>query len=408
MSDSLNESANTSANASADESVIDLDRQGEGFVSDPYPFYSGLRARGPVHRVRSAELGEQWLIVGHEEARAALADPRLSKDPAKAGAPSSDDAVARHLLTMDPPDHTRLRALVEREFTAARAEEMRAGVQRIADELLDAMLPAGRGDLVDAFALPLPAVVICELLGVPAADRDRFRAWTASMTAPDSESAMATAFAELGAYIAELVAEKGRAPGDDLISALLDPPAEQDDRLTPGELISLVFLLILAGFETTAHLISNAVRTLLLNPGQLAELRADFSLLDNAVDEVMRYEGPVEATTFRVAVEAIEVGPVTIEAGSLVKISLPAVNRDERRFADPDRFDIHRPAGGHLSFGHGIHHCLGAPLARLEARIALRSLLERAPGLALDGDPEKHEWIPGLLVRGVRSLPVTF
>jgi cytochrome P450 len=396
MSDSLNESA------------TDLDRQGAAFASDPYPLYSGLRAQGPVHRVRSAELGEQWLIVGHQEARAALEDPRLSKDPDNAGPPSTGDAFPRHMLIMDPPDHTRLRVLVEREFTAVRVEEMRAGIQRITDELLDAMLPAGRADLVDAFATPLPAVVICDLLGVPAADRAAFRAWTASVTAPDSESAMAMAFAELGAYLGELVAQKGRDPGDDLISVLLNPPAEQDDRLAPGELVSLASLLIFSGLETTAHLISNAVRTLLLNPAQLAELRADFTLLDNAVEEALRYEGPVETTSFRVAVAPIDIGPVTIETGSLVKVCLPAANRDERRFTDPDRFDIHRPAGGHLSFGHGIHHCLGAPLARLEARIAIRSLLARAPGLALDGDPEKLEWIPGLMIRGVRGFPVTF
>ncbi|WP_405776893.1 cytochrome P450 [Streptomyces sp. NBC_01538] len=386
----------------------DLDRQGETFVSDPHPFYAGLRARGPVHRVRSAELGEQWLIVGYEEARAALEDPRLSKDPANAGPSITDAAAPPQLLTMDPPDHTRLRALVEREFTAARAEMMRAGIQRITDELLDAMLPDGRADLMDRFALPLPAIVICELLGVPEGDRDTFRAWAASVTAPDHESAMGVAFAELGAYLVELVAEKGRAPGDDLISVLLNPPADQDDRLDPGELISMVFLLILSGFETTAHLIGNAVRTLLLHPGQLAELRADFSLLDNAVEEVLRYEGPVEATTFRVAVAPIGIGPVTIEAGSLVKVALPSVHRDERRFSDPDRFDIHRPAAGHLAFGRGVHHCLGAPLARLEARIAVRSLLERAPGLALDCDPAKLDWIPGLLIRGTRSLPVVF
>jgi cytochrome P450 len=390
------------------ETVLDLDAYGKSFVVDPCPVYAELREQGPVHRIRTAELGEQWLVVGYEQARALLDDPRLSKDPRKAGLPEVGGAMARNMLTVDPPDHTRLRTLVEREFTPDRAEEMRAGVQRITDELLDELLVGGRAELLSAFALPLPATVLGDLLGVQVADRERFRAWTTRVTAPADEAEMVTAFTELGAYVAGLIEEKGRTPGGDLVSTLLRSPTQDGDPLTAEELAALVFLLILGGFEPTAQLVATTVRCLLTHPEQLGLLRSDPSLLDGAIEEAMRYEGPMETTTFRFALAPVEVGPVTIAAGDLVKISLLSANRDGKQFPDPDRFDIRRAQPAHLALGHGVHHCLGAPLARLTARIALRSLLERAPGLALDTDPADLDWIPGLLVRGVRALPVTF
>jgi len=390
------------------DTVLDLDSYGRSFVVDPYPVYAELRRQGPVHRIRTAELGEQWLIVRYKEARALLNDPRLSKDPRKGGLPDVDDRTARNMLNTDQPEHTRLRSLVQREFTPRRAQEMRAGIQRITDELLDAMLVGGRADLLQAFALPLPATVIGDLLGAPVADREAFRAWTMRVTAPADEADMVEAFTELGTYIVGLIEEKGRTPGGDLVSALLASSAPDGDRLTAEELASLVFLLIIGGFETTAQLITTAVRSLLTHPDQLKLLRSDHSLLDGAIEEAMRYEAPLETSTFRVAVAPVEVGSVTIAAGDLVKISLLSANRDEKQFLDPNRFDIQRAQPGHLALGHGVHHCLGAPLARLEARIALRSLLDRAPDLALDADPEDLDWVPGLLIRGVRGLPVTF
>ncbi|MFI1167660.1 cytochrome P450 [Streptomyces sp. NPDC020801] len=388
--------------------VIDLGEYGEEFRADPHPVYAELRALGPVHRVRlpSPEAYDTWLVVGYEEARAALADPRLAKDFGRVGETFLEERViGKHLLVTDPPQHTRLRSLVTRAFTARRVEALRSRIQEITDELLDAMLPCGRADLVEAFAYPLPITVICELLGVPEIDRVAFREMSNEVVAPTGGESYERAVDRLGAYLTELIEGKRSAgPADDLLSVLIRTTAEDGDRLCGGELRGMAFLLLIAGHETTVNLITNAVHALLTHPGQLAALRADFDLLDGAVEETLRYEGPVENATFRYAAEPLEIAGTAIAQGEAVMIGLCAADRDGDRYAAPDRFDILRDARGHLAFGHGIHFCLGAPLARLEARTAIRSLLERAPGLALDGPP--GEWLPGMLIRGMRSLPV--
>jgi cytochrome P450 len=388
--------------------LIDLTEYGEGFRADPHPVYAELRARGPVHRVRLPEPEgyDTWLVVGYEEARAALADPRLAKDAgAVEGTYREEEVIGKHLLIADPPQHTRLRALVTRAFTARRVEALRPRVQQITDELLDAMLPRGRADLVEAFAYPLPITVICELLGVPEMDRAAFREMSNEVVAPTSEEASLQAVERLGAYLTDLIEDKRAAgPADDLLGALIRTTAEDGDRLSAGELRGMAFLLLIAGHETTVNLITNSVHTLLTHPEQLAAVRADLDLVDGAVEETLRYEGPVENATFRYAAEPLEIAGVAIPKGDPVMIGLTAAGRDGGRYTDPDRFDPHRDTRGHLAFGHGIHFCLGAPLARLEARTALRTLLRRAPGLALDGPP--GEWLPGMLIRGVRSLPV--
>ncbi|MGW7356373.1 cytochrome P450 family protein [Streptomyces sp. NPDC054802] len=388
--------------------IVDLEAYGPDFTADPYPYYERLRAVGPAHRVRGADGAEFWLIVGHEEARAALADPRLSKSPATMGLTMLDEQiVGPNLLVIDPPDHTRLRKLVSREFTPRRAEALRPRVQRITDDLLDEMVPAGRADLVDALAFPLPIVVICELLGVPTADRAAFRTWSNEVVAPTSPEKEEDAVRQLGAYLDGLIEDKRCAgPADDLLSALVRTRAEDGDRLSFAELRALAYLLLIAGHETTVNLISNGVRALLAHPGQLAELRADFSLLDGAIEEMLRYDGPVETATLRFSAAPVPVGDQVIPAGERVLIGLAAADRDPARYPDPDRFDIRRDTRGHLAFGHGIHFCLGAPLARLEARVAVRSLLERCPDLALDAPADTYAWLPGLLMRGVRRLPV--
>jgi cytochrome P450 len=387
--------------------IVDLAAYGPNFTADPYPYYERLRAAGPAHRVR-VDGAEFWLIVGHEEARAALADPRLSKSPATMGLTMLDEQiVGPNLLVIDPPDHTRLRKLVSREFTPRRAEALRPRVQRITDDLLDEMVPAGRADLVDALAFPLPIVVICELLGVPTADRAAFRTWSNEVVAPTSPEKEEDAVRQLGAYLDGLIEDKRCAgPADDLLSALVRTRAEDGDRLSFAELRALAYLLLIAGHETTVNLISNGVRALLAHPGQLAALRADFSLLDGAIDEMLRYDGPVETATLRFSAAPVPVGDQIIPAGERVLIGLAAADRDPARYPDPDRFDIRRDTRGHLAFGHGIHFCLGAPLARLEARVAVRSLLERCPDLALDAPADTYTWLPGLLMRGVRRLPV--
>ncbi|MFJ2510395.1 cytochrome P450 [Streptomyces griseoviridis] len=388
--------------------VIDLGELGDGFRVDPYPVYARLRARGPVHRVLlpAPENYESWLVVGYEEARAALADQRLAKDSTKIGLQSLEEQlIGKNLLVTDPPQHTRLRALVGRSFTARRTELLRPRIQQIADDLLDAMLPLGRADLVTSFAYPLPLTVICELLGIPDLDRTEFRKLSTEAVAPSSAESAAEAVTGLGEYFTQLIEDRRCAgPGDDLLSDLLRTRAEDGDQLSADELRGMAFLLLLAGHETTVNLISGGVHALLSHPDQLAALRADMSLIDGAVEEMLRYEGPVESATFRFAAEDLEIGDTLIPRGDPVIIGLDAADRAPSRYPDPDRFDIRRDTRGHLAFGHGIHHCLGAPLARLEGRIAIRTLLERAPDLRADGPP--GEWLPGMLIRGVRSLPV--
>ncbi|MET9666337.1 cytochrome P450 [Streptomyces sp. NPDC006475] len=388
--------------------IIDLGEYGADFVADPYPYYAKWREAGPVHQMRGAQGDEFWLIVGHEEARAALADPRLLKSPAVVGRMMLDERViGPNLLVLDPPDHTRLRRLVAREFTGRRVEQLAPRIRQITDELLDAMLPAGRGDLVDALAFPLPIIVICELLGVPAADRDAFRAWSNEVVAPSGQAELERAVDELAVYLDELIEDKRcQGPTGDLLSALITARAEDDDRLSAAELRALAYLLLIAGHETTVNLIGNGVRALLAHPDQLAALRADFSLLDGAVEEMLRYDGPVEAATVRFTAESLRIGDRTLPAGAMVLVGLAAADRDPARYGAPDTFDIRRDTRGHVAFGHGIHFCLGAPLARLETRIALQSLLIRCPDLSRDPSAGPPEWIPGLLMRGVRSLPV--
>ncbi|MFF1302866.1 cytochrome P450 [Streptomyces sp. NPDC058307] len=388
----------------------DLSAYGQGFVDNPYPVYERLRAQGPVHRVRTAASGEFWLVVGHAEARAALADPRLSNDIRHSAAWQDDggNSIGLNMVQTDPPQHTRLRGLVAKDFTTRRIEALRPRVQQIADELVDAMLPLGRVDLVEAFALPLPLAVICELLGVPAGDRKAFHDWylqSTDFTRPDAAGAAAQA---MTGYLADLVAAKRLEPGADLLSALAGGMQDEEDRLSAEEMLGMAFLLLVAGYETAANLLSSGTLALLRHPDQLAALRGDWSLLENAVEEMLRYEGPVETTAFRYAKEPVEIGGTAVDRGESVAVVLAAASRDSRRFAEPDRFDIRRDARGHMAFGYGIHHCLGAPLARMQGAVAFRTLLERCPGLALDARPDDLTWRPSLMLRGLHHLPVTF
>ncbi|MEU4169968.1 cytochrome P450 [Streptomyces sp. NPDC026665] len=389
--------------------MIDLGEYGARFAEDPHPVYAELRALGPVHRVRLPPpdgAHETWLVVGYEEARAALADPRLAKNPDTAGFLFyGQELIGQHMLFADPPQHTRLRTLITGEFTGRRVAALRPRIQEITDDLLDAMLPRGHADLVESFAYPLPLTVICELLGVPEPDRAAFRALSTETVAPTSAESEQKAFAQLAEYLAELIEDKRCAgPTGDLLSGLIRTTAEDGDRLSTRELHGMAFLLLVAGHETTVNLISGVVRSLLGHPGQLAAVRADMTLLDAAIEETLRHDGPVENATFRYAAEPLDIGGTAIMPGEEVMIGLTAADRDAARYPEPDRFDLRRETRGHLAFGHGIHYCLGAPLARLEAQVALRSLLERCPDLALDGPPSG--WLPGMLMRGVRRMPV--
>jgi cytochrome P450 len=374
--------------------------------------YALLREQGPVREVVQPNGMPGWLVTSYEDARALLADPRVSKDYYRAVElfppglyEQSESPLFAHMLMSDPPDHTRLRKLVTKAFTPRTIEALRPRIEQVAAELLDAMPAGATTDLLSAYALPLPIAVISDMLGVPEADRSRFRDWTLSFVTDTTPEALAENTRQLTAFLAALIEDKRAHPGDDLMSQLVQV-SDNGDQLSADELLSMGSLLLIAGFETTVNLIGNGVLSLLRHPGQLALLQSDPALLPGAVEEFLRYEGPVDIATARFTTEPVQAGGTDIPAGQFVLISLLAVNRDERQFADPDRFDITRPPSGHLAFGHGIHHCLGAPLARLEGQIAIGALLRRFPGLALAAEPEDLRWRHSTLMHGLHELPV--
>ncbi|GAA0553195.1 cytochrome P450 [Paractinoplanes ferrugineus] len=388
--------------------VIELAALGPDFIENPFPYYAKWRADGPVHELRAGDGGRSWIVVDYGEGRSALADPRLSKSRSTAGL--AERFVDGHLLVVDPPDHTRLRRLVGRDFTPHRVEALGPRIQQLVDGLLDAAMPEGRADLVDALAFPLSMTILCDLLGVPESDSEDFRRWTIDMLAPADPAVAMAGSRALHDYLGRLIeSRRGAAEGPDLVSALLRTAEQDRDRLSESEVRAMAFLLVLAGHETSVNMVANGIRALLAHPDQLALLRSDMSLLDSAIEEMLRFEGSVETSTKRYAREPVELGGVSVPAGGLVVVSLLSANRDDRRFEDADRFDITRASGGagrHLAFGHGIHFCLGAPLARLEARITIGTLLRRCPDLRLDPDAEPLRFFPGLVMRGVRHLPV--
>ncbi|MCX5199365.1 cytochrome P450 [Streptomyces sp. NBC_00249] len=388
------------------------------FVADPFPLYRRLREDGPVRRVVIAGGLEAWLVTRYADALAALSDPRLSSDVRDASdtrllaqLPDTErEAMLGNMLRSGPPDHTRLRRLVSKAFTAHRVAGMRPRIQAVADRLLDAVVPAGRADLVADFALPLPVTVISELLGVPVDERHEFQHWTDRMimrgAEPPDPAVVDEAWQHMRAYVTELIRAKRAEHGDDLLSALVTA-RDEEQRLTEDELVAMVFLLLVAGYVTTVNLIGGGIAMLLAHPGQLDLLRSDPGLLPDAVEEFLRYDGPVSPGIARFAREEVEIAGVRVPRGATVLIGSAVADRDPGRFPDPDRLDITRPDNAHLAFGHGFHYCLGAPLARLEGRIAIGTALRRLPGLALAVPPADIPWRPGGL-RGPLSLPVTF
>jgi len=389
---------------------------------DPYPLFAELVAEGPVHKATLLDGHDVYLVVRHAEARAALGDTRLSKDIHAALASGNDvvaeglpgPAFARHMLVVDPPDHTRLRRLVAGAFSVRRIEALQPRIEAIVGDLLDGI--AGRGpdavvDLVSCFAFPLPFTVICELLGVPGSERDELARGLAVLlapaaTAPENERAKAASDTVV-ALLERLVREKQHQPDDALVSALI-VARDGDERLNQQELMSTIFQLIVAGHDTTASLLGNSVVALLTHPEQLDEIRSDPSKLPVAIEELMRFDAPVPHATFRYALEPIEFGGVTIPAGAQVLINLAAANRDGQFCPAPDVLDIDRADVRHLGFGHGIHFCLGAPLARMEGHIALAALIRRFPQLRLAVPVDELHWGhgDGVVLRGLSELPV--
>ncbi|MEV0642546.1 cytochrome P450 [Streptomyces sp. NPDC050619] len=385
-------------------------------AADPYPVYAALRTEGPVHRVFIPGSGESWLVVAYDAARAALTDPRLRNAIRHSSSWQSDGghAIGRNMLQTDPPQHTRLRRLVAGHFTAGRIAALRPRIESVALDLLAALPEWGTADLVSQYALPLPVMIICDLLGVPLADRGEFHTWSNELVMPTSPEVATSAGTSLTEYLARLIDRKRGTLGADLLGDLVtaaDATAPEDRTadgagLTFEELLGMAFLILVAGHETTVNLMSGTVHALLAQPDQSALLRADPDLTPAAVEESLRYNSPVHATAFRFAAAPLDLAGTRIQAGDSVLVSLAAASRDPLRFPDPDRFDIRRQTRGHLGFGHGLHHCLGAPLARTEAAIALRLLLRQRPALAFATDPDTLTWRSSTLLRGLTALPL--
>jgi cytochrome P450 len=391
-------------------------------LDDPFPLFAQVRQLGPVHAVTLADGHDAWLVVRYEEAHAALNDARLSKDMHAALATGSavvaeglpGPAFARHMLTVDPPDHTRLRRLVSAAFSPRRVEALRPRIQTITDDLLDDIAIHGadsRIDLIRTFAFPLPFTVICELLGVPQRDRaalgEGFTKLLVPTSTPTEYAAAKDASDTVVAMLGALVEAKQSDPGDDLVSGLINA-RDGEERLDSQELLSTIFQLIVAGHDTTASLIGNSLVALFRNPDQMVRLRADPTQIARAVEEFLRFDAPVPHSTFRYTVAPLNLGGVAIPAGAQVIICLAAANRDADRYGNPELLDPDRDGARHLAFGHGIHHCLGAPLARIEGQLALGSLLRRYPELSLAVPVEELHWGhgDGLVLRGLSELPV--
>ncbi|MGW2259851.1 cytochrome P450 family protein [Streptomyces sp. NPDC001780] len=395
------------------------------FATDPYPAYAWLREHAPVHRATLPSGVDAWLVTRYEDAKQALADPRLSKNPVhhaepahargKTGIPGERNAdLMTHLLNIDPPDHTRLRRLVSKAFTPRRVALFAPRVQELTDQLIDDFAGKGEADLIHDFAFPLPIYAICDLLGVPREDQDDFRDWAGMMIRHGGgpRGGVARSVKKMRGYLAELIHRKRENPGEDLISGLIRA-SDHGEHLTENEAAAMAFILLFAGFETTINLIGNGMYALLRNPDQKALLqqaleRGDSRLLETAVEELLRYDGPVELATWRYATRPLRIGGQDIGQGEPVLVVLAAADRDPDRFADPDRLDLGRRDNQHLGYGHGIHYCLGAPLARLEAQTALATLLTRLPDIRLAQDPADSRWRGGLIMRGLRTLPVCF
>jgi cytochrome P450 len=386
------------------------------FHADPYPFYRQLRERDPVHL---SPLGF-WVLTRYDDCVASLRDPRFGRDgfeailAAQYGEESDRGRLPRSMLFRDPPDHTRLRSLVNRAFTPRVIEGMRGQIQAVVDRLLDRVERGGHMDVIADLAYPLPVTVICDMLGVPVDDHERIKDWSSDIVRsldaiglPSDDSIVERGRVGrrgIADYFRALLPERRRQPRADLLSSLI-AAEEQGDRLTEGELLATCVLLFIAGHETTVNLIGNGLLALLRHPDQLARLRAEPGLIGSAIEELLRFDSPVQRTA-RITNAEVEVGGKTIPKGAFVVTAIGAANRDPQHFAEPDRLDLGRADNRHIAFGFGIHFCLGAPLARVEGQLALSALLRRMPALRLAG--ADVEWRESSTLRGLKALPVEF
>ncbi len=389
------------------------------FKADPYPFYARLRAEAPVFRVTLPDRQAAWLVTRYDDVARVLKDEGFAKDRRNALTPEQfarqpwipgfAKPLMRNMLDLDGRDHDRLRSLVQRAFTPRLVEQMRPRVQQLTEDLLDAVRAHEQIDLIHDYALPLPTTVIAQMLGVPVRDRQRFHRWSKALfQISASRWGLLKAIPSVWRfirYLRRLVAARRADPGDDLISALVEAE-EGGERLSADELLAMVMLLLVAGHETTVNLIGNGTLALLEHPDQLDRLRGNPALIKPAVEELLRYHSPVETATERFPREDTEVAGVTIPRGEMVLAVLASANRDERQFADPDKLDLAREPNRHLSFGLGVHFCLGAPLARLEGQLAINTLLRRTSHAQLAVRPAALRWRRGMVVRGLEALPL--
>jgi cytochrome P450 len=400
----------------------DPDLASAAFKGAPYKYWGLLRKCAPVHRVKLRNGGAAWLITRYDDAVKVLASAEFAKDPLKARSdtgskpppwlPGPLRALGRNMLDLDEPDHRRLRMFVQKAFTPRVVEELRPRIESITADLLDEIerRGSGRADLIAEYAAPLPVTVIAELLGVAEEDRRKFHRWSNHVVAADTSTwhklrAIPSGIAFI-LFLRRLIQHRRRALGDDLLSGLISVQ-DAGDRLSSDELLAMCFLLLVAGHETTLNLIGNGVLALLENSKEMARLREQPELIGSAVEEMLRYSSPLQMATERYTTANVEVGGIRIPRGALVYVVLSAANRDEDVFADAPHFDIARQPNHHLAFGHGIHHCLGAALARLEGQIAIRMLLERFRRIELRPTASgKLRWRRGLVLRGLESLPV--
>ncbi len=401
------------------EKIVAPDLASPRFKANPYPFYARLRAEAPVWRTTLPDKRVAWLVTRYEDVAGVLRDDTFAKDRLNAmdpeqltktpWVPGFLKPLERNMLDLDEPDHARLRALVSKAFTPRLIERLRWRIEALTEELLDAMERKDGAELVGDYALPIPATVIAELLGVPAEDRRKFHRWSGRLVSVSSGRDMLRALPAALAfmrYLRKLIEQRRAEPEDDLLTALVRAE-ESGDKLSEDEVLAMAFLLLVAGHETTVNLIASGALALLEHPEQAEALRSDPSLTKPAVEELLRYTSPVELATERYAREDVEIAGTTIPRGELVLAVLGSANRDERHFEDPDTLDIGRDPNRHLAFGRGgVHHCLGAPLARMEGQIAISALLGRFPHARLAVAPETLRWRRGLFLRGLRRLPL--
>lgn len=390
------------------------------FKEDAYEIYKESRKKQPILFVNQVEIGKEWLITRYEDALPLLKDNRLKKDWTNVFSQDiknmylsvdNSDHLTTHMLNSDPPNHSRLRSLVQKAFTPKMIAQLDGRIERIADDLISDIERKGTLNLVDDYSFSLPIIVISEMLGIPKEDQAKFRIWShaviASPETPEEIKETEKQLSEFITYLQYLVDIKRKEPKEDLVSALILAESE-GHKLSARELYSMIMLLIVAGHETTVNLITNTVLALLENPNQLQLLKDNPKLIDSAIEEGLRYYSPVEVTTARWAAEPFQIHDRTIEKGDMVVIALASANRDETVFENPEVFDITRENNRHIAFGHGSHFCLGAPLARLEAKIAITNLFNRMPELKIKGNREEIKWQGNYLMRSLEELPLTF